>query len=173
MLAPASPPRRGSPLPWDDDGLIGSPSRALNLLQRDHPIKMAIDHGVARLVVNFPQGYVGVGAERTESGEIYVGGLQGSKRHGPGIFRAEDGCVVMCTWEKNRSVGEGVHYSADHLTASRLVDGKDAGAIPIQEAQQISTGLGLTLPAEWATTARSEDSPRSVDWVTGPQSSWS
>ena len=83
------------------------------------PFKCALDRGSVVVCQEFRQGFQGRGAERYETGEIYVGEYMAGERYGKGTFRHANGQTLVSEWKDNRPVGEGVQWSADHKKAAR------------------------------------------------------
>jgi len=130
----------------DSDGM--SPLRR-HVLATGGAFKCALDRGTIQLVAEFRQGFEGRGAERYETGEVYVGDYQAGERYGKGTFRHVNGQTLVSEWRHNRPVGEGVQWSADHAKAARLRNGVPVGSLSLSEAAEISARLSLPVPGEW------------------------
>ena len=93
----------------------------------------------------------GRGAERYDTGEIYVGEYMAGERWGKGTFKHANGQTLVSMWRDNRPTGEGVQWSADHAKAARLKNGIPVGGLSLAEAAEISERIGLPVPSEWLT----------------------
>ena len=111
--------------------------------------KCALDRGSVQLCAEFRQGFQGRGAERFDTGEIYVGEYMAGERYGKGTFKHANGQTLVSEWRDNRPVGEGVQWSADHKKAARLRNGVPIGSLSLPEAGEISARLNLPVPGEW------------------------
>ena len=113
------------------------------------PFKCALDRGTPTICSEFRQGFQGRGAERYETGEVYVGEYMAGERYGKGTFRHANGQTLVSNWKDNRPVGEGVQWSQDHKMAARLKNGVPVGSITPRSAASISARIGMPVPGEW------------------------
>lgn len=114
-----------------------------------HPFKVAYDRGSVQVCQEFRQGFQGRGAERYDTGEIYVGEYMAGERFGRGTFRHANGQTLVSRWKDNRPVGDGVQWSADHKKAAKLQNGVPVGGCSLDEAGAISARLGMPVPGIW------------------------
>ena len=91
-------------LPSDDDGMGGLGDF---VAKSPHPFKVAYDRGSVQVCQDFRQGFAGRGAERYDTGEIYVGEYMAGERYGRGTFRHANGQTLVSLWKDNRPVGRG------------------------------------------------------------------
>ena len=121
------------------------------------PLKVMVAPRTGRIeVVNdFAQGFHGWGAMRTEKGEVYVGGLQGSKKHGIGTWLDKQQETTVTAWAANHAVGEGVRFTPDRKRAAHLMAGVPTGQqLSFDDATIICSRLMLPLPEEWLFDSR-------------------
>ena len=143
----AGPPQ--PPAAAFDDGMAPLREFVGSSQNRTRTFKCALDRGSVQVCNEFRQGFAGRGAERYETGEIYVGGFMAGERHGPGTLRHANGQFLVTGWKDNRPVGEGVQWSADHKKAARLNNGVPTGTCSLPEAGDISSRVGMPVPFSW------------------------
>ncbi|KAL7548590.1 hypothetical protein ACHAWF_011870, partial [Thalassiosira exigua] len=82
------------------------------------------------------------------NGDEYQGQWEDGERHGIGIFRSADGSVEYSNYEKGAHAGEGVWWSADRKTASKVMNGEKTLDILVEEAEVFAKEkFGLEVPA--------------------------
>ena len=81
------------------------------------------------------------------SGDSYIGAFEDDRMQGAGAYAYVDGLVDVSAWADGRAVGDGVRWSEDRQTASRLHDGEvvDAQIAP-EEAAAIAQRLEIDVP---------------------------
>ena len=80
------------------------------------------------------------------SGATFQGRWRRGQFHGAGCYTHEDGSAEVGRYEDGRDVGAGARWLPDRSRAWRLVDGQQAGEIPLDEAAAIADTLGLPVP---------------------------
>jgi hypothetical protein len=118
--------------------------------RRDRSPRPRLTHALLVLLLAANGSFNGRGAERYESGAVYVGEYQDARRHGRGTMMNADGRLLLSFWKRNRPTGEGAQWTKSHRAAHRTHDGKEDTPISLREAGRISEQLGLPCPSGWA-----------------------
>ena len=104
----------------------------------------------------------GKGSFKWADGVVYEGEYREGKHDGLGTLRW-DGNATVSYYTEDQLVGEGVQWSADGQTASRLLDGTPGKSISFEEARQVAAEYGLPLPAEGVASGKASlVSPRNL-----------
>ena len=79
-------------------------------------------------------------------GAIFEGMMLDDEKEGPAIYRWPDGgAIAAIRYVKGEPAGEGARISADRKRAYRLESGKKQERIPLEDAYEIATRLGLQI----------------------------